>query len=129
MDLISRRRVSAFSRDLNTSTRSYNLRKVVDWHPTKSLMFKLCNCLISSTPSWFHAKCYVRKYDTYHSGGRAVRCVFFAEEQAARHHRSFGPADKKQSPDWDFVIVFSNKAYGLTVNTKGLTDNFQFNQV
>lgn len=55
--------------------------------------------------------------------------VFFAEEQAACHHRSFGPADKKQSPDWDFVIVFSDKAYGLTVNTKGLTDNFQFNQV
>lgn len=54
---------------------------------------------------------------------------FFAEEQAACHHSSFGPADKKQSPDWDFVIVFSDKAYGLTVNTRGLTDNFHFNQV
>lgn len=25
---------------------------------------------------------------------------------------------QKYSPDWDFVIVFSDKAYGLTVNAK-----------
>lgn len=30
---------------------------------------------------------------------------------------------KKYSPDWDFVIVFSDKAYGLAVNATGLTDN------
>lgn len=44
-------------------------------------------------------------------------------------HRLFNLPDKKQSPDWDFAIVFSNKAYGLTVNTKGLTVNFHLDQV
>lgn len=58
----------------------------------------------------------------------AALCVS-ATGQTARCHHWFGLADKKQSPDWDCAIVFSDKAYGLTVNTKGLTDNFHLDQV
>lgn len=58
----------------------------------------------------------------------AALCVSAVGRTACCHH-SFDLADKKQSPDWDFAIVFSDKAYGLTVNTKGLTDNFHLDQV
>lgn len=58
----------------------------------------------------------------------AALCVS-AVRQTACSHQSFGLTDKTQSPDWDFAIVFSNKAYGLTVNTKGLSDNFHLDQV
>lgn len=47
-----------------------------------------------------------------------------AEEQKRCHPNSYGSVGKKSSPDWDFVIVFSDKACGLVVNAKSLTDNF-----